>query len=1368
MLLALALAIAPGPVVLAQLSEFAPVAVDDSPVAERMLAEVAAQSVDNPERAATLLAELLDQYADRVVIRRDDPDEFESVRRAVLRALSEDGAIRDAWRERFEVEASRILVEQGPDAALRRRPVTEAGLEAGLRVAQRAIESGDPEVGRRALVELADWPGAIASEVADRRELLEALAWIAIASREDRQAVRESRDAAIELVSRRDRKLAERLAAIAVLNTPSSDGLSVASPFDRDWTSLWEIPLETSLLRQRTVDPTTGRNIFSDPEGLRRGGRLLVSVAAVDGDLVIVNEGRLLQGVDRYTGRLRWWRDHGVGRSLSGSGTPGDLCEVVLGDGDAYTITGYGMPGDRGGERSIIRFDPGTGIERWEVRPDRLADQPELEDASPCGPPLVLGDLVVVPLRRTTPRLETIDLVLALDRADGAIRWVRTIASSGSSRSGNFRPPFRLAASEGDVFAACPAGAVARLDGRTGEVIWLRREEVPLRVDGRSPYPWQIGGAVAIDRGIATIDAARRHWQLLDPSTGQVLLKRSIGVGTAAGAAVWLAVAEGAGEAGGDLLLAIGDDVVAIDPARPDERVWSWASRREPEADPADASDRLVRGRVFVTAKVLLVPTSEGVFAVDPRDGRSEMVLELDAPVNPVLAADSIHATGPDSLVTAMPVLDAVATLERRLRNQPDAVPQAIALVELAGRIGRSDLLRFAANVAVDGLSAPGGDAWRGEVLDLLLDLVPSATDEDGLQLLDLAGRTAVDVVGRTRLRLAKASWLETRGRMREAAEAWLGVMGDAEASVVMVREGDALEVSAGSVARRRLVEASGRDPILRARLEADGRVEVERAIASRETAAVLVELARRRPGSDAAFDAASRAIEILRDEGDPAAVHAVGLVVARDFLATDPRRISLLESAAVVCDDAGESGRAAALRRAGGGPSSVVASPPRLQGVPDHIDLLDGRLAFVDPRIEDEAASGLVLLFDTNTEELIARDAGADLPERWRRRIDGDHLIVGWTPELLVWEGVKRREPVLTALDPGTGEVLWSTPQPSQVLPPLSRFSVQADGSLPGGDMFLPNQVLPLSLEEGTLLVRRDGAASLLDGADRRTVVWSRRDLLDRVYGVTRGGGLVHLHGGGVDEKGDKVGRVVSIDPSSGRIVLDVEVPVGEVQWLVAGDLGRIAIGTRSEVRLLDPVGALLGGGDRWTRRESNLGGGVVGWMTDSDLAVADDSGRISAWDLAGGRGVADRWLLPEGDDLGIGRAVETLDLTDRHLLHLDGRLVLHDADGRLIGADALDVPGRRDWKVLRVEDGLLLLTRIPIGAGGTTLRIQRLDPAAGLRLAGSPFEIAGRTRFEDVRAVDGHLLLSTEDETHVVPMSHPRDVAPDFDAGP
>ncbi len=1354
------------PMAMAQVADLAPVAVDDSPVADRLLAEVDAQAADNPRRAAELAAELLDAYADRVVADPDRPDVFRSVRSAIIEVLESAPDVLDAWNERVGDEAVAMLEVAGPLETWRRRPMTPAGLEAAFRLAQRSIESGSAESGLRLLDALVGWPGLDAEMMRERRAMLVALAWVRIAEDSGRPADQRRRDEAIGQV--------RAAGAVAALTewAASRSATDAATPPDddpsrREWTVLWEAPLEASLHRRRTTDLASGRPLGSNAEVVRRIGMFLTSVPAIFGDLVIVNEGHIIEAIDRYTGRLRWFRDFGSAQSFTSMGRPGDLGEIVLDGEDAYTILGNAFNDRPTGERAIIRFDPSTGRVRWTMRPDRSGGDPLLEDAEAVGAPMILGDLVVVPLRKVTSRLETIDLVLALDRSDGSVRWLRSIASSGSVRTSDRRPVSRLNTVDGDVLVASSAGAIARLDGLSGSVVWLRRQDVPLNGLGRVFEAWQIAAPVVTDLGVVTLDAARRHWQLIDPETGDLVEEHPIGPGTTAGNPARIDVVPGALD-GSDLLLFIGTDIVAVDPATPTVPMWSLSEKARDAGLSIESVDAPgVRGRVVVEGGTILVPTVDAVLSIDPGTGTVHRLFEIDGPVNPMLAADAILVAGSESLATMMPVLDAVATLERRIRESPDAVSQAMALLELAARIGRSDLQLLAARAAVDGLSGPDGELWRDEVLDLLLDAVPSAGEADGAVLLDLAADTAVDVGGRVRHRLARAAWLQSRGRGLEAIDEWLGIIGDPTLASVMIRVADDFDVAAGTVARSRLRETRSLDAEVARRLDAQATERMNAAIAARETASVFANLARQAVDSDAAVLAASRAVEILRDEGDPLSVAAVAMVVARGFEPEDPRRVRLLRDAATACADAGRSDLTDVLSRLAG-VSDTTVTLPQVGGVPDHIESIRGRLVPVAPEARGHPPADLILFHEPDTSELVARDADG-LGERWRRPWSAEVRIVQWSPDLLVWEGADQRLPVLHSLDEKSGEIRWSTPAVSQLLPAPDRLAVNTDGFLPDGGVFQPWEILVVPCDRGVMLVRRDGAISLVDGTDGRTVLWSRRSIMDRVYGFSRGGGLVHLHGSGIDADGEVIGRLVSIDPVQGTIVLDESFEAGEVDWALSEALGRVVVGAGSEIHVVDPIGRRIGAVDHWKRRLPTSSDVELGWVTDRDVVLIDENLSTNVWHLEDGRLDADRWSLPEDPNRGSARPLESIELGRKRVLHLDGRVVMHDSQGRLLGLDAMSIPGRRDWKALPVEGGLLLITRLSVGVpGGSVVRVQRLETDAGLRLGGRPFEISAGRPYTEARVVDGWLLLSTGVETHAVPMSASPESNPEMPTRP
>ena len=74
-----------------------------------------------------------------------------------------------------------MLDRDGFEATYRRRPFTRGGLEAGLRLAQRFVETGSPDAGLRVLDEMEAWPGVEAEET--RMTILRGLALIDLVRR---------------------------------------------------------------------------------------------------------------------------------------------------------------------------------------------------------------------------------------------------------------------------------------------------------------------------------------------------------------------------------------------------------------------------------------------------------------------------------------------------------------------------------------------------------------------------------------------------------------------------------------------------------------------------------------------------------------------------------------------------------------------------------------------------------------------------------------------------------------------------------------------------------------------------------------------------------------------------------------------------------------------------------------------------------------------------------------------------------------------------------------------------------------------------------------------------------------------------------
>ncbi len=1352
------------------------VTVDDSPVATRSLNEAMVQAKDNPARTADLLASLLDEYGIRLA-ETERPGRFASVRDEAIRILRSDATVLAAWRREVSANATRLLETGNPGEAFDRRPLTDAGLESGLRLAQMAIESGSPLAGLTMLDDLESWPGA-----ADGRRRLLVLRGLGCVAALRRDPAARDR---VDLVATLEGVLGELAtvdeeaeAMIRRIGATPDPGVrrpipSLASIRDADWTRIWEEPLLDTLYRRRYYDSVDGRAFSeSNASRARLAGSSMTTVPAVHGDLVLVNEGFLIRGFDRYTGRMRWFRDFGVSRGMRPSGTPGDLGEIVIEGGAAFTVVGHAFGAGREGAGEILRFDPETGLERWRIQPPRLFEDGSLDGSFISGPPLPLGDIVAIPLRKSNTRLETIEYVLALDQDDGSLRWLRPIASSGGVRMGGVRTFARLAAYDGDVVVSSAAGAIARLEARSGRIRWLRREEVPLRAPRIPAMPWQIGGPVALDVGIATLDPAGEHWLLLDPETGEDLIRRPVGPGTVAGAVRYLLAFPDPAE-GRDLLLAIGEGIVALDPSGGEEPVWTLARSIVDASDsntlePVSWSNG-IRGRVAVVSGGVIVPSLDFLALIDGRTGGMERLIPMPGGGNPLVTRTGIFVAGDDRLVAAMPLEEAVATLRDRVRKFPDAIVQALALLELAGGLGDRALVLEAAEAAVVGLARVPDPILRVELLDRLLESVESSPDpRDGERLLELAAEVAITPEGRVRRQLALGDWMSRQGRVEDAVEAWATILESTALATVVIQADADVITTGGGVARSRVLASQRVTPSVRTWLDRRSIDLFEGMLVERGTAEDFVSVVRRFPGTQGALRAGRRAIEILRDEGRPLEAAAVARIVARDLDSGDPRLKELLRFTAAIALEADRPSLAKALD-----PGSTIAeadaslvgwpavdprtrSPrrPILGGSPRNLRLVPGVLVAESQVASLESPTDAVLVVEEEGRSLVRRSADG-LSVEWRLPLAGNGVeILRYEPELLVWEGGDLRDPQLSAVDPATGALLWSTPRASSLLPAPARIAVGADGFLPDSTPFLPFEILPMPVDDGVVLARRDGSMVKIEAGDGRTVDWAREEVLDRIYDVHRAGGLLHIRGASIGVDGDTVGTVVSVDPADGRTVHQASVPGGEIRWLATDSLGRLAVGSTRSVTLIDPNEALLGGGDRWSRSDSRLLGSEIAWFDDGRLVVVDDRGVPVAFDIDLGAIDETRWNLPVDSDWIPGGAVRTVrDGTHRFLVFRD-RLLLFDPEGEITGVDRIADVNRMDWEVLPTRDGVRLISQRP-GRGRYTFRVFELDPEAGLRISGTPFEVEPTAaRYQRAHAIDGWLLFATDREINAVPL--------------
>ena len=1348
------------------------VTVDDSPVAQQYFAEAIAQATSNPERSAALAEALLQEYRGRLLGVEGDSAAFKSVRSHVIDLLQGDPVLEAAWRERARVPSEVTLQEESALLTFDQWPLTEAGLEAGLRTAQLDIEHASFTHALRVLDEIDSWRQS-ADDTRRIASLRATAAGLAATqhSNEDRREFASLQADALATLARFDAEDAASIKAI-VTGVSFDEGLQGVGSTDRSgatvevfgekaWARIWDDSLHDTLFRRRYFDADgTTPTSRSRAERARNAGSSLTSVPVVIGDVVLVNEGLLLHAWDRLTGRMRWARSFGRVSGLRPSGAVGDLGEITARGAAAITVVGHAFGDGRDGSGEILRFDPKTSRERWRVKPEQFLPGKALKDVFISGPPLIEGDIVAVPLRKVNSRLETIDYVAGLDLDSGATAWVQLIASSGGVRMGANRPFSRLASLDGDIMVSSAVGAVARLDSRTGNPRWLRRFSVPLRPQTRNLQPWEIGGPVVLKAGVACLSPGLDEWLLLDEETGAILKQYPIGPGTVFDDPYYL-LAFGPDEEGQEQLIGVGRDIIAIDPMDGTTRLWALSTQnRALIAERPNRGDRHgVRGRVHALGDALLVPFGDAISIVGVSDGIARHVIPTTTGGNPVVAGNQFFLASDEHLHAYMPLAWAVAALRARLEGGEAQVDEALALLDLARRSGDVPLAMEATELAVASLEQGAAPDIRSEVLERLLGIL----DEDLLPLEEaerihaFAERIASTPSEHVRRLLAQGDWSMRYTRPREAVESWQTLLRTPTFSSVWIVERNGIHRSAGTAAASRIETVRNADPAIAQWLESDQERLVKEALASRATAEELLEIVRAGSGSPTSYAAGVRAVEILRDEQRVLEAIGAARMIARESDLVKAK--SILGLAAEVALNDKRFSLAALLRQEseGGTRDQLRERPlPRIAttGTPPDVKQFEGHLPVLRGDAVLDAWADRFLLVDDRS--LICRDA-SDHSELWRVRVEDPKVeVLRHEPSLLLWIFPDGDDATLQSVNSKSGEVEWTIEHLNALLPTYDDSRMSVEGTRPNRTPFLPWRVEPVLTDHGIVAVRADGALALVSQSGDATVHWTATSTLNRVYGTLWDSGLVHLWG--VDVQGDEPTSlatpsvVVSIDPASGREISRVEVGGGEPRWLTNLGHGQIAFATARELVVIDPLALLDGEQKRWRRDDLAARDTREGWSKGDHLIAADQMGVLVAFEETSGMLLPNAWRV--GRESG-GQVLPVLDvasLGDLSIVAYPDRLFAFSNDGRLVGADAIADAQRSDWKIMPARDSIVLVSR-HVGSSKYLYRVHRLDPSAGLKLQGTAFDVMPPSRsYNSARLVDGWLLLGTSTQVDAI----------------
>jgi outer membrane protein assembly factor BamB len=1169
------------PIVPASAQEMALPAVDDSPSAQLVVEQAGDQAKANPREAVRLLVQALDAGAERLVRAGNDPDLFIPVSRRVHAILRADPALLAAFRRELSPDADAQLARGEFRELVARRLDTDAGLEAALRLAESAIARGRFAAAAAYLDRTADHDLLVG-----RRALHHASMTAIAAARLGQDAQARDAVARIDALPASGLDPAEiagaRAAAASVppsASRPAFGPLGVgrfdASPSASAWSETWSVPIDSMAMTRAGGRDEAGRIDSGLPSA--------ASAPAAVGDRVYVDDGIAIRAFDRLSGRPLWSMPAG-GTDLSGVA----MRMVAASDDAVVEFSTQSGSMARAGSGRVTCIDPATGMPRWETRIDRIDGRNDLDGMVGQGAPIIVDGRVIIAARRTSPRLETVSWLLALDLDQPSpAAWAHVIATTGSARFGSSRLADAPVLAGGVIYFSTSTGAVAAVDPWDGLVRWIRRFPVPVRDLATANEPSDVLTPAVVGGRVFAVSPDRARILALDCRSGALVTEVPTGTDGGVGAPSYLVGDEASG-----LVLAVGSRVACFAASAPQSIRWSLPASE-------GRADAVVPGRVQLArtadpqAPVVLMPDFSDIVIRDARDGSERMRLAGAGNSNAILVGNQLLAAGPTSLSGWMPAAEAERIIRGRMAASPSA-DAAVALVHLARQIRSGPLAAEGAAECVRRVATLPADApERTELLELLLAL-------DAMDLASGADRNAFDaavdqaaVLANSPLRggFARADRALRRRDPVSAARIAVATALDSAGGWVPTR---GASISADAEARRIVSVAAAADP-----RAMDGVQDAVAAAVSKASdgtrARVLRSAARLGIGTRAGADALAAIIAAA--SGIPARVDAARLVRECGALVPPtPAAQAFLRSL-----------------DARWGPALAQNAPPalpRIEGTARRIVEFPGRLPHSLPNA-GSIPGGVLTVQGT---DLVLRKAPSFAP-LWRLPIGtADCTVLATQPSILVCDDGSGGTGAVSCISP-EGAVRWKTrsvvagPSPEAVPDDVADAMEQRPGP----------SVVPFLTAPVVAMLGRDGSITAF-GTDRGQEAWSRPGDGTPPTRWTHEP-LAIIVADDVDDGSGPVIRISVIDAVDGRTVRSWSLEgATELRWLHVADGGLLVAGTDVGIEA-----RRLAGGDEsvpyWSIDAVDARASMRGWHVGRWLLVLDRSDSLLAIDTWTGR---------------------------------------------------------------------------------------------------------------------------------------------------
>jgi len=557
-------------------------------------------------------------------------------------------------------------------------PMSSHGAKAMLALGTRALARGDAETALRHLLEILRMypegtiPGVRRADVIARTAL-------AGAKRGDRLLIEEMKARAARLpkdvpvpVAGGERKLSEVLADLATVDaaarippgwataggTPQRSG-GRDGP-DGPLTLYWAFPIPLSRADDEEKDRRNSPRLPVQPliasGQVIVAGHLVVRSLALPGDDFVPTR----KGIEALEPQVIWaFPDDPEAEPGDNSRTgllpafgsiDPDSGILTLPFRDASNVMDYIDEGEEGAKPTLLTLSlpkQGKLLDQRGGSDPLYADL--FDDLWFHGAPAIVSDRTFVAASQVTARVKT--LVAAFDRAGGPGRlrplWQTPVCLGGGQSGSSFEPqvgPSSVSTRNGIVYVCSNTGAVAALDGESGEILWIHTYEQAEQRPGldartlRARQPWLVNPPLLDHRFlyVTPLDADRLfvYFQMPDLVTGYVeharfgrdeivngfdpeyLLGVRDGVVFLAGSTRTL---------GERPLFAVktGPRFFGSDARKGDDRRILWRAEIEESAP---------RGRGVVAGDAIYFPTKKGIYRVDPRDGS---MVKLVGPADP-------------------------------------------------------------------------------------------------------------------------------------------------------------------------------------------------------------------------------------------------------------------------------------------------------------------------------------------------------------------------------------------------------------------------------------------------------------------------------------------------------------------------------------------------------------------------------------------------------------------------------------------------------------------------------------------------------------------------------------------------------------